>query len=462
LVPIDLAAAYEQRDAVETSVLQLAALKPAVWMEHALPLQLTLPDAAVFAVAGRCIRCRPAGDRAVLIEFGYKDGFDLGQTFHIAAFLKRHQDSPMTGVEELTTGVRSILMSIRSRVTYAQVIEEVKRHEESLGDDIATNLPSRIIKMPLVFNDQQSQAAVARYQSTIRSSAPYLPSNIDFLRDLNGLTTTDELSNILSAATFLVLGLGDVYKGSPCAVALDPRHRLFGTKYNPSRSFTPAGAVGIAGQYLCIYAMDSPGGYQLVGRTVPIWKSIRETTISPQQQDMTAAVPWLFRLLDQIVFYPIAESDLAAAEAAGDCKSLVHITETTLDLPAYEKAMEQVAENAAKVKALRETAVQSFSGMDQLLRPYEPTSSAAESDAHDRNDDNDSCDKSRGEYVRAQLPGKCFQICVHEGDEVRKGDVIVSEGTSSVSTERLRGTETNTIIGTYRSEQDGSGGVRAR
>jgi len=67
----------------------------------------------------------------------------------------------------------------------------------------------------------------------------------------------------------MVYGLGDVYLGAPCAVPLDPRQRLgridfqfyFGVterfftsayilvvpKYNPARTFTPEGAVGIGG-----------------------------------------------------------------------------------------------------------------------------------------------------------------------------------------------------------------------
>jgi len=57
----------------------------------------------------------------------------------------------------------------------------------------------------------------------------------------------------------------DVYLGAPCAVPVDPRHRLVVPKYNPARTVTPEGAVGIGGAYMCIYPMESPGGYQLVG-----------------------------------------------------------------------------------------------------------------------------------------------------------------------------------------------------
>ena len=60
-------------------------------------------------------------------------------------------------------------------------------------------------------------------------------------------------------ASYLVMGLGDVYLGAPCAVPMDPRHRLVTAKYNPARTFTAEGTVGIGGAYMCIYPMDSPG-----------------------------------------------------------------------------------------------------------------------------------------------------------------------------------------------------------
>ena len=72
-------------------------------------------------------------------------------------------------------------------------------------------------------------------------------------------------------ASYLVLGLGDVYLGAPVATPLDPRHRLVTTKYNPARTWTPENSVGIGGAYLCIYGMEGPGGYQFVGRTVQVW-----------------------------------------------------------------------------------------------------------------------------------------------------------------------------------------------
>ncbi|KAJ5167414.1 Urea carboxylase [Penicillium canariense] len=228
---------------------------------------------------GRFIQCRQAGDRALLLDFGEEDNFSLRTTFHIMRFMERHRINPILGVEELTPGVRSVHVLMKDNISLSQVLDALITHEESLGTELPSKLPSRIVNMPLVFNDEMSSKAIARYASTIRSSAPYLPSNIEFLQKLNGLDSPDRIEQNLYEGRFLVLGLGDVYQGSPCAVPLDPRHRLFGTKYNPSRSFTPRGAVGIAGQYMCIYATDSPGGYQLVGRTVPIWDEFHKSEL---------------------------------------------------------------------------------------------------------------------------------------------------------------------------------------
>lgn len=61
--------------------------------------------------------------------------------------------------------------------------------------------------------------AVKRYQETIRSEAPWLPNNVDFIANINGITRND-VKDMLYTARFLVLGLGDVFLGAPCAVPL--------------------------------------------------------------------------------------------------------------------------------------------------------------------------------------------------------------------------------------------------
>ena len=117
--------------------------------------------------------------------------------------------------------------------------------------------------------------AIAHYSRAVRPDAPWAPSNIEFIRRINGLDSADDVRRTLFEASYLVMGLGDVYLGAPVATPLDPRHRLVTTKYNPARTWTAENSVGIGGAYLCVYGMEGPGGYQLVGRTVQMWNRDR-------------------------------------------------------------------------------------------------------------------------------------------------------------------------------------------
>ncbi|KAL4955321.1 allophanate hydrolase subunit 2-domain-containing protein [Aspergillus filifer] len=291
---------------------------------------------------------------------------------------------------EITPGVRSIHVQLQAHFSLAQVLESLVSHEVTLGTQLRSRLPSRIVHMPLVFNDEKSRKAISRYTSTIRSSAPYLPSNVEFSQRLKGLASPHQAEQNIHAATFLVLGLGDVYQGSPCVVPLDPRHRLFGTKYNPSRSFTPRGAVGVAGQYLCIYAIDSPGGYQL---------------------------PVAILAFGSNYLYPLAEENLNTAERAGTVGDLVKITETELDLDQYEKGLTNNSESIAKVRKERSKAVHKADFFNELLKPYQPGTLNFESRGR--------FDEVTGERIKAPFPGRCFECAVSEGDRVEAGDTLI-------------------------------------
>jgi biotin carboxyl carrier protein len=70
---------------------------------------------------------------------------------------------------------------------------------------------------------------------------------------------------------------------------------------NPSRTYTPSGAVGIAGPVAAIYPVVSPGGYQLFGRTLPAWQTWGKGP------DFASDRPWLLQPFDQVVFEPVSE-----------------------------------------------------------------------------------------------------------------------------------------------------------
>jgi urea carboxylase len=170
---------------------------------------------------------------------------------------------------------------------------------------------------------------------SVRADAPWCPSNIEFIRRVNGLSSVEDVRRIVFDADYLVLGLGDVYLGAPVTTPLDPRHRLVTTKYNPARTWTPENAVGIGGAYLCVYGMEGPGGYQFVGRTCQMWNTYRVTA------EFALGKPWLLRFFDQIRFYPVSGAELREfREDFLQGRSRLDITEGTFRLDAYRRFLE--------------------------------------------------------------------------------------------------------------------------
>lgn len=250
LQPITVERAFELNAELLRAIKHLTPL-PSLDRAEAGPIA-SIPGATVLGTIyhnEQKILVRQAGDCAVLLDFGDASGFDLRQSFEILAFSQHHQtQQAIPGVEELTPGVCTLHVRYAPGIAPQTILDRLALHVRSYA--VPEKVPSRRVRLPLAFDDAVTRAAVRRYAATIRTGAPWLPSNVDFLAQLNGIGR-DALRGILESSEFLVLGLGDVYLGSPCAVPLDPRHRLFGSKYNPSRTFTPRGAVGIGGQYMC-------------------------------------------------------------------------------------------------------------------------------------------------------------------------------------------------------------------
>lgn len=245
---------------------------------------------------------RPAGDKFLLIEYGPLE-LNIALRFRVHAMMLWLREQAIPGVRELTPGIRSLQVHYDSRkLPLTELVGILENGEEQLQNLDDFSVPSRIVHLPLSWDDQACQLAIKKYMQSVRGDAPWCPSNIEFIRRINGLDSIDEVKKIVFDANYLVMGLGDVYLGAPVATPLDPRHRLVTTKYNPARTWTAENSVGIGGSYLCIYGMEGPGGYQFVGRTLQMWNRYRKT------KDFDR--PWLLRFFDQIKFYQVSAEEL--------------------------------------------------------------------------------------------------------------------------------------------------------
>jgi urea carboxylase len=283
---------------------------------------------------------RRAGDDNLLIEYGPMV-LDLGLRMRVHSLSQRIADEQVEGIVDLTPGIRSLQLHVDpARLTVAQALDLARRIEHELPAVHDLEVPSRRVRLPLSWDDPATREAIRRYMSGVRPDAPWCPWNIEFIRRINGLEGVEDVRRIVFDAEYLVLGLGDVYLGAPVATPLDPRHRLVTTKYNPARTWTPENAVGIGGAYLCVYGMEGPGGYQFVGRTIPVWRRAGERP------------PWLLHYFDRISWYPVAaeellelRSDPAAAQEA------IQIEEGSFALSDHERFLERNREEIAAFAA---------------------------------------------------------------------------------------------------------------
>lgn len=270
---------------------------------------------------------RQAGDKYLLMEYGPLV-MDLRFRLRVHAMMEALKAEPIDGIIELSPGVRSLQVNYDSRVLHQRdLVEQLLAIEHRLPPVDQMRVPSRVIHLPMAFEDFATLEAVTKYRQSVRDTAPWLPSNTEFMRRINGLDSIAEVREILFNASYMILGLGDVYLSAPCAVPIDPRHRLLTSKYNPARTYTAEGTVGIGGVYMCIYGMDSPGGYQLVGRTLPIWNKHLKHPMFQNGQ------PWFLRFFDQIRYYPVSEDKLTQMrEAFREGRLNIEIEDTWFDI----------------------------------------------------------------------------------------------------------------------------------
>lgn len=293
---------------------------------------------------------RRAGDRYILIEFG-PHHLDLKLRFKAHVVYEWIKQQDLTGIIDLTPGIRSLQVHFDpSVIGRCDLWDIIRAGILELPPLEQIEVPTRIVHLPLSWDDPSTQEAIRRYMQGVRPDAPWCPSNLEFIRRINGLESIDEVYRKFFSASYLVMGLGDVYLGAPVATPLDPRHRMVTTKYNPARTWTPENAVGIGGAYLCIYGMEGPGGYQFTGRTIPVWNRWRKT------RDFHN--PWLLRFFDQLRFYPVeADELLRLREEVPLGRHDLRIEEEVFRFADYEAFL---AKNAGEISAFRETQQNAF------------------------------------------------------------------------------------------------------
>ena len=404
----------DQHQATEISKVQ------AQWLEDARQKLVVVPSlsrvkesaaARIVLYQANDVKIRQAGQEWVLLEFG-EAIIDVGARVLIGDFAKIVIDSGLPGVTEMIPGVRSLLLRFETqRWTHDTMVRALVPLLEQARTNSSSTVHSRIVSLPLSWDDPACHEAIARYTNNVRPGAPWCPDNIEFIRRINGLDSVEQVKQIVFDASYLVLGLGDVYLGAPLATPVDPSHRLVTTKYNPARTWTAEGSVGIGGSYMCIYGMEGPGGYQFVGRTIPVWRNQGFGDLGDEC--------WLLRNFDQIRYQEVDAQELLEIREACASNAYFPETQTTqLDLSAYQEELEQ---NATQIGAFNQTRQRAFA--DELER-WKASGSLTFSSSQGTSAPVLGADQLDGEEITSPISASVWKVLLADNEAVEEGQEI--------------------------------------
>jgi KipI family sensor histidine kinase inhibitor len=248
-------------------------------------------------------RFLPGGDRYMLIEFGNEMNLELNFMGHgLASAIAA---AGTKGVIETAPCFASMLIHYDpDLVGFKDLTKEMRSLIGSLGPSDDIELDSRLFYFPTCYLDPWTKECIEDYCKKITQKE----YDAAFVAKLNGLSGPEQLVRVHSGTEYWVASLG-FWPGLPFMMALDPRCVITAPKYNPPRTWTPQGTVGMGGASTAIYPVATPGGYQIFARIpVPIWDTEKRF---PQFENSIC----LFRPGDRVKFVPVSPEEFTHVEA---------------------------------------------------------------------------------------------------------------------------------------------------
>lgn len=198
----------------------------------------------------------PLGDSALVVQLG--PGIDVETHRRVQIFVKALEERPFAGMIELVPAFASVT------VFYDPV--RVLQGDLFRSDAVAEGTPY-----------ERVCASVEPLLGEWTREVEYQPQVVeipvcyggDFGPDLglvaehNGLTP-DEVVEIHASGEYLVYMIGFA-PGFPYLGGMS--ERIAAPRRSSPRMAIPAGTVGIAGEQTGVYPIETPGGWQLIGRT---------------------------------------------------------------------------------------------------------------------------------------------------------------------------------------------------
>ncbi|KAL8709576.1 MAG: hypothetical protein Q9220_005668 [cf. Caloplaca sp. 1 TL-2023] len=308
---------------------------------------------------------RQGGDDYLLVEYG--DGrFNLNHRCRVTTLTKGLRESKdgisfSSGLINTVGCCNTLLIYYDGlKIPQKALVDHLLQLEAKLGDLSRAKVPSRIFKLPVLFGSPRETAAIKRYMETQRPYASYLPDNMDFVAKNNGLAK-QELKNMLLTANLIAVSVG-FFAALPLCLPVDPRQRICCPKMNPSRVFTPAGQVSWGGSCMALYNVESPGGYQLTGLTIP------GVDILGSKPGFSLDRPWLFEDFDQLTFHEVDEQEYERQLRLFESGRYEYVIEDTVfDMAVHNELLESTRKEVEGVRRKQAEAQEEMLHLEEKL-----------------------------------------------------------------------------------------------
>ena len=222
----------------------------------------------------------PVGDCAISIDFGQV--IDPKINRQIRQIIEQIKDLQLDGIIELVPTYCALLVQYDAMVySYSDICRILEPTLQESVTDSANELVT-IVEIPTVYGGE-------------------FGPDLGFVASYNHLSEAEVVS-IHSGTDYLVYMLGFI-PGFTYLGGMDPR--IATPRLSSPRTLIPAGSVGIAGEQTGTYPSDSPGGWQIIGRT-PV-----------TMYDMSKKQAALFRAGDYVRYVPIDENEFHRIKSLG-------------------------------------------------------------------------------------------------------------------------------------------------
>lgn len=196
------------------------------------------------------------GDSFITIELG--DEGSLRMNLYVLSMERMIWDSKIEGLIDTTSLRTTIMIHYDPFIVQADQIIEQIRSISSEGITISPKIPSRIIYLPVYYDDPWTRECALQHG---------VKPNVEIIAKDNNITP-EEVIEIHSQSTYFVSYTSFMY-GSFGSFPINPVSVLVTSKYKTPRKWTPAGSLGIGGNTTAFYSVSSPGGIMMLGN-IPV------------------------------------------------------------------------------------------------------------------------------------------------------------------------------------------------